>query len=62
MIDADRFMGARRARGPSSWPARRPWLIAGLASIVALIGAAALFVWVTQGGNIAFDLAAIFCA
>ncbi len=35
--------------------------IAGVATVITLIGAAALYAWFTQGGLIAFDLAAVFC-
>jgi len=42
--------------------ARRTLVVAGLATVLTLVGAAALYVWVTQGGNILFDLAAVFCA
>lgn len=42
--------------------ARRALVIGGLATVLTLVGGAALYVWITKGGNILFDLAAVFCA
>jgi hypothetical protein len=42
--------------------ARHTLFITGVATVVALIGGAALYAWFARGGIIAFDLAAMFCA
>lgn len=61
-IEAQTAPPASLPRDGATGHARRAWFVAGVASAVALIGGAALYVWVTRGGDILFDLAAVFCA